>query len=100
MIFRNVTLLSMGTKKPSRRKRYHNQAFLDALGVHCKKVRILKGYSIDRLSKEGVQLSPATIHRLEQGQSDVQVSVLLRVAAVLEIEVAALLDFPFRLPSE
>ncbi len=90
----------MGTKKPQRRKRYHNTNFLGALGAHCKKVRIAHGYSIDRLAKEGILLSPATIHRLEQGTSDVQITVLLRIAAVLEVKLTDLVKFSFELPSE
>ncbi len=90
----------MRKKKPHRRKRYHNTEFLEALGEHCRRARISKGYSIDRLAKEGILLSPATIHRLEQGQSDVQITVLLRIASVLEIKLSDLTKFPFELPNE
>jgi transcriptional regulator with XRE-family HTH domain len=82
----------MAGKKPTKRKRYQNPVFLKALGEHCKKMRIQRGYSIDRLSKEGEMLSPAVIHRLESGNSDVQITVLLRIAMVLEIPVNELLE--------
>ena len=88
----------MPTKKPQRRKRYQNQKFLKSLGAHCKRLRIVKGYSIDRLAKEGILLSPATIFRLEQGDSDVQITVLLRIAAVLDVDLTELFAFSFELP--
>ncbi|MES2770050.1 MAG: S24 family peptidase [Bdellovibrionota bacterium] len=77
-------------RKTKRSSRYKNPAFQLALGAHFKKIRIKKGYSIDRLSKEGEQISPAAIQRLETGQADVQVSLLYRLANILEV---SLLDF-------
>jgi transcriptional regulator with XRE-family HTH domain len=76
-------------------KRYKNIQFLAALGAHCKKIRVSKGYSIDRLAKEGEQLGPAAIQRLETGEADVQVSVLYRYAEVLSIPIAQLFEFEF-----
>jgi transcriptional regulator with XRE-family HTH domain len=43
--------------------------------------------------REGDQLSPAAIQRLENGTHDVHVSVLFRYADVLEVSVKELLDF-------
>lgn len=80
-------------KKRAKSKRYRNQKLLNALGDHVRKCRIKKGYSIDRLSKEAEQLSPAAIHRVENGQSDCQVSVLYRIADVLEIPLRDLFSF-------
>lgn len=70
------------TVKP-RRKRYRNERFLNSLGDRCKKLRLQKGYSIDRLSKESNQLSPASIDRLEKGKSDTHILVLLRYVETL-----------------
>lgn len=70
------------TSKP-RVKRYRNDAFLKNLGSRCLKLRLQKGYSIDRLSKESHQLSPASIDRLEKGNTDTHILVLLRYAETL-----------------
>lgn len=67
-----------------------------ALGAHCKKIRIKKGYSIDRLAKESDQLSPSVIHRLENATGAVTIVALLRYAEVLELSLRELLDFPFQ----
>jgi len=91
--FRNVTIYVLNRKKSIKRKRYRNPKFLTALGEHCRKIRIAKGYSIDRLSKEADLLSPASIHRLEQGQTDVQITVLYRIAETLDVDLKSLLDF-------
>jgi len=73
--------------------RYKNLAFRKALGEHCKKIRIKNGFSIDRMWREGDQLSPSAIQRLENGTHDVHVSLLYRYAEVLEVPIRALLDF-------
>lgn len=80
-------------KKKTTSNRYKNLGFRKALGEHCRKLRTKKGYSIDRMWREGDQLSPAAIQRLENGTHDVHVSVLYRYAEVLEIEVKELLNF-------
>ena len=56
-------------------------------------MRTKKGFSIDRLSKQGDRLSPAAIHRLENAKSDPQFSVLYRIAEVLGVHVKDLLSF-------
>lgn len=43
--------------------------------------------------REGDQLSPAAIQRLENGTHDVHISVLYRYAEVLQIPMKSLLDF-------
>lgn len=73
-------------------------ALLKALGTHCRKLRVQQGYSIDRMAKEGDQLSPSVIHRLEQGSGAVTVSALFRYAQVLNVPATQLLDF--EMPSE
>lgn len=70
-----------------------------ALGARCRKLRIKKGYSIDRLAKEGAQLSPGAIQRLETGSADVQVSLLYRYAEVLEIPLKTIFDFDYDVDS-
>lgn len=77
----------------STRKRYKNEVFLKTLGDHCKKMRLQKGYSIDRLSKESDQLSPASIDRLEKGTADSQTLVLLRYAETLGVSLLDLFAF-------
>jgi transcriptional regulator with XRE-family HTH domain len=80
-------------KKTARRTRYRNKALNAALGANCKALRKMRGYSIDRLAKESDGLSPASIHRLENGQVDVQFSVLFRIAKTLELPLKKLVDF-------
>jgi transcriptional regulator with XRE-family HTH domain len=70
------------TTKP-RVKRYRNEPFLKNLGARCRQLRLQKGYSIDRLSKESNQLSPASIDRLEKGNTDTHILVLLRYVETL-----------------
>lgn len=70
---------------PPKRRRYRNSSFLKALGDRCRKLRRQKGYSIDRLSKESDQLSPASIDRLEKGTADTHILVLLRYVNTLGI---------------
>lgn len=83
----------MAASKKRHSKRYKNLGFRKALGEHCKKMRVKHGYSIDRMWREGDQLSPAAIQRLENGSHDVHISLLYRYAEVLEIPVKSLLDF-------
>ena len=77
----------------TKRRRYKNESFLKALGEHCRRLRIQRGYSIDRLSKESDQLSPASADRLEKGTSDSQVLVLVRYAEVLGLSLLDLFSF-------
>ena len=76
--------------------RYKNKAYLKALGEHCRRLRTKKGYSIDRMYREGDQLSPGAIQRLETGANDVHITLLYRYASVLEIPAYELLKFPFQ----
>ncbi|MCM2352701.1 MAG: helix-turn-helix domain-containing protein [Pseudobdellovibrio sp.] len=80
-----------GKKLP--RKRYKNQAFLVALGENCRRIRLQRGYSIDRLSRESEQLSPASIDRLENGTGDSQILVLVRYAQTLNVSLLELFSF-------
>jgi transcriptional regulator with XRE-family HTH domain len=43
--------------------------------------------------REGDQLSPSAIQRLENGTHDVHVSLLLRYAEVLEVPIKKLFEF-------
>ncbi|MEW6055340.1 MAG: LexA family transcriptional regulator [Bdellovibrionota bacterium] len=90
----------MSRSKPKARKPHHrNPAFLALLGEHCKKLRVQKGLSIDRVAKESDSLSTSVIHRLESGSRPVSVNSLVRYAEVLEIHPKKLLDFPFEFES-
>lgn len=82
-------------EKPSR---YKNEKFLKAVGQHCQALRQKKGYTIDRLYREGDQLSTSAIHRLENGAADTQISVFYRYAQVLGLELQDL--FNFEIPAE
>lgn len=75
--------VSKKKSKKTRGKRYRNEPFLKLLGQRCRKLRLQKGYSIDRLSKESDQLSPASIDRLEKGVADTHILVLVRYAETL-----------------
>jgi transcriptional regulator with XRE-family HTH domain len=79
-------------KRHAPSKRYKNTSFLATLGKNCRRLRIQKGYSIDRMSREGDKLSPGAIHRLENGTADVHVSLLFRYADVLEVPVTKLFE--------
>lgn len=81
------------SKKSAPRKRYKNTLFLKLLGEHCRALRLKNNYSIDRLSKEAEQLSPASIDRLERGLADTQVLVLLRYADTLGVSIQELFTF-------
>jgi transcriptional regulator with XRE-family HTH domain len=83
----------MAKAKKSPSSRYKNTPFLRALGSHCKRIRVQKGYSIDRMWREGDKLSPGAIQRLENGTHDVHVSVFYRYAEVLEVSLKYLFDF-------
>ncbi|MGE4232468.1 MAG: XRE family transcriptional regulator [Bacteriovoracia bacterium] len=72
-----------------------NPAFLIALGAHCRKIRMQRGYSIDRLSKESGVLSASVIHRLESGKRPVSISSIERFAEVLGLHPKDLLDFEY-----
>jgi transcriptional regulator with XRE-family HTH domain len=74
-------------------KRYKNPAFLKKLGENCKRLRVAKGYSIDRMYREGTSLSPGAIQRLENGTADVHISLLYRYADVLGVDPYLLLKF-------
>lgn len=80
--------------KKLKKQRYKNKKFLQALGKHCQKIRISKGYSIDRMYREGDQLSTSTIHRFENGSADTQISAIYRYAQVLEVSLKKIFDFP------
>lgn len=84
--------------KKEKPPRYKNEKFLKALGRHCQQLRIKKGYTIDRLYREGDQLSTSAIHRLENGAADTQISVFYRYAQVLGLELQDL--FKFEVPTE
>jgi len=80
-------------KKKTPRRRYKNEVFLKALGENCRRLRQKKGYSIDRLSRESEQLSPASIDRLERGLGDSQILVLVRYASAISVSLLDLLAF-------
>ncbi len=96
---RLMTLAKPAKRLGLPRKRYKNEFFLKALGDHCRKLRLQKGYSIDRLSKEASQLSSASIDRLEKGTADAQVLVLLRYAEALNVSLLDLLAFLKDMPN-
>jgi SOS-response transcriptional repressor LexA len=66
--------------------------FLKSLGRRCEQLRIKKGYSMDRVAKEGDGLSSSIVHRLEKGSGPVTVLSLYRYAQVLGLRPQVLLD--------
>lgn len=80
-----------GSKKRGT-KHFKNEGFLKSLGLHCKRLRSQKGFSIDRLAKESEQLSSSVIHRLENGSGAVTVLALLRYSEGLGIPLRDLVD--------
>ncbi len=85
----------MSKKRKPIRQHFKNDAFLDALGEHCARIRTAKGYSMDRLSKESDKLSTSAVSRLEKGTGAVSVLVLYRYAQAMGVDLQELLDFPF-----
>lgn len=78
-------------------KQFNHKDYLIALGEHCRKLRKKKGYSINRLAKEGERLSPSVVMRLESGKGAVTINSMVRYAQVLELPMKKLFDFPFDL---
>lgn len=89
----SMTSEKNGKSASKRRVRYKNEPFLKALGSHCRHLRNQKNYSIDRLSKESDQLSPASIDRLERGLADSQILILVRYAETLGVALTDLFAF-------
>ena len=79
--------------KKSKVPRYKNTKFLKALGARCKELRVKSGYSLDRIYREGDQLSTSSIHRLENGDADTQISVFYRYAQVIGVSLQELFNF-------
>lgn len=79
--------------KKNKTNRYKNEKFLVALGAHCRKLRIKNNYTIDRMYREGDQLSTSAIHRLENGAADTQISIFYRYAKVLGLPLKDLFNF-------
>lgn len=91
----------LAVAKKAKTERYKNEKLLKAIGEHCKNLRVSKGYSIDRIYREGEQLSTSVIHRLENGSADTQISVFYRYAQVLGLQLKDLFNFPlFKILSE
>lgn len=86
-------VLAKSYHKSAPRRRYKNASFLKQLGDHCRSLRLKMNYSIDRLSKESDQLSPASVDRLERGLGDSQILVLLRYAETLGLSLLDLFSF-------
>lgn len=82
-------------KKKSLKKQYQNLAFQKALGEHCRRLRITKGFSSYRIAAESDGLSPSIIMRIEHGTGSVTVANLYRYAEVLEVPMIDLFDFHF-----
>jgi phage repressor protein C with HTH and peptisase S24 domain len=79
--------------KTVKSQRYKNEKFLKALGERCRQLRLKNGYTIDRLYREGDQLSTSTIHRLESGNGDTQIGVIYRYAQALGVSLKELFNF-------
>ncbi|MFN8791613.1 MAG: XRE family transcriptional regulator [Bdellovibrionales bacterium] len=90
---RSKTPTKILKSEPTSRRRYKNTGFLLQLGEHCRRLRLQKGYSIDRLAKESDQLSTASIDRLERGLADTQILVLVRYAEALGVSLLDLFSF-------
>lgn len=80
-------------KKTTSGQHFRDEVFLRALGAHCRKLRISKGYSVNRLAYEGERLSPSVVMRLESGKGAVTVITLKRYAEVLDVPLRKLFDF-------
>lgn len=82
-------------RRLKKNNRFKNEDFLEALGQHCRRLRIKKGFSVNRLAAASEGLSPSVIIRLEKGTGAVTVSALLRYAEALEMHPKALFDFDY-----
>ncbi len=79
-------------EKKLKKTRYRDTPFLKQIGQHCQALRKKKGYSIDRLAKESDRLSTSVIHRLETGESPVNLLGIFRYAQALGVHPKTLLD--------
>ena len=69
-----------------------NEAMLQALGKHLKKIRENREMSLRKLAdKAAVDFSQ--IHRIEKGESNPSFTMLLALAGALEVEPAFLFTF-------
>ncbi len=80
-----------GTSGQYKSKHYKDKKFLVAVGKSVRRLRISKGYSIDRLYLES-GLSRATISLLERGLTDPTLSTLKRLADTIEVTVSDLIS--------
>jgi SOS-response transcriptional repressor LexA len=79
-------------EKKLKKPRFRDTPFLKQIGQHCQALRKKKGYSIDRLAKESERLSTSVIHRLETGESPVNLLAIFRYAQALGVHPKVLLD--------
>jgi transcriptional regulator with XRE-family HTH domain len=79
-------------KKTPAVTRFRDTAFLKKIGARVKKLRIAKGYSIDRIYLEGEGLNRSSISRIERGLTDPQVSTLKRIADTIGVELTDLIQ--------
>ena len=77
------------TSKPI--KRFRDASFLKKLGIRIKKLRMAKGYSIDRIYLEGEGLNRSSISRIERGLTDPQISTLKRIADTIGVSLIDLI---------
>jgi transcriptional regulator with XRE-family HTH domain len=88
------TAKSKSTPKPVPRttKRFRDEGLLKKLGARIKKLRIAKGYSLDRIYLEGEGLNRSSVSRIERGLTDPQVSTLKRIAETIGVKLIDLLN--------
>lgn len=79
----------------ARQHGFNKPAFQKRLGKQISKLRRSRGYSMDQLALEG-GFSRATMSRIESGQRDPWASTLFRIAEVLDVPLAKLLDVKLR----
>ncbi len=72
--------------------RYRDTTFLKKLGLRVKKLRMAKGYSIDRIHLEGDGLNRSSISRIERGLIDPQICTLKRIAETIGVDLLDLID--------
>jgi transcriptional regulator with XRE-family HTH domain len=72
--------------------RHRDTEFLKTLGARIRKIRMAKGYSLDRVAVASEGLNRSSVSRIERGLTDPQLGTLKRIADTIGVTVAHLLD--------
>jgi len=72
--------------------RAHNEKILKRFGKHLEKIRLDRNLSLRKLADDA-DVDFSQIHRIEKGQTNPSLTMLLALAESLNISITELLDF-------